>query len=97
MGMIAEAFDAWREAREAYDEALVAAYVAAEEGTNGKLLNERGRRAGVDAITLFMGPEIPAHAYASEELRDWWQRHPRVTFEDFERQWAATRNREWAS
>lgn len=96
MGLIAEAFDAWREARQAYDDALVAAYVAAEEATNGRLLNDRGRRADIDALSLFMGPEIRAHAYASEELRDWWAQHPRVTFEDFERQWTAAREQAYA-
>ncbi|MBQ9918036.1 MAG: hypothetical protein IJO71_12665 [Microbacterium sp.] len=97
MGLIADAFDLWREARDAYDEVLIAAYVRAEEATNGRLLNDRGVRANIDAITLFMGPELRARAYASEELRDWWEQHPRLTFEDFERQWAAAREREWAS
>lgn len=94
MGVIAEAFDAWRECREAYDDVLVAAYQRAEEATNGRLLNARGVEAQVDALTLFMGPAVRAYAYASEELRDWWQQHPRLTYEDFERQWTAARDQE---
>lgn len=77
---------------------LIAAYVRAEEATNGDRVDVRADAAIVEETpTLFMGPELRAQAYASEELRDWWEQHPRLTFEDFERQWAAAREREWAS
>jgi hypothetical protein len=84
---ILAALDQWRTARKEYDLVLEAAYDAAEDATRGYLLNERGRRAGVSARSLFMGPEVRARAYASEELLTWWEQHPRVTFAQFERAW----------
>ncbi len=92
--IIREAFTAWRECREAFDEVLEAAYARAVEATNGALLNERGRRAGVDGWSLFMGPQVRAFAYASPELVEHWESFPRVTFEEFERQWLQGRD-EW--
>lgn len=77
----------YRECREAYEDALYSMHNAAEEATRGALLNERGRRAGVSEVSLFMGPRARAYAYASDELREWWRSHPRMTFADFEAQW----------
>ena len=68
--LIGEAFAEWRECRAAFDEVLHSAYTRAEIATNGALLNDRGRRAEVDAVSLFMGPQVRAHAYASPELLD---------------------------
>lgn len=59
-------------------------YLAAEEATRGNLLNKRGRVAKIDPFTLFSGPAIRAHAYASEELLEHWQTHPRLTFAEYE-------------
>ncbi|MCT2087345.1 hypothetical protein M3D75_14575 [Microbacterium enclense] len=98
MSVVSEAFAVWRECREAFDEVLHAAYTRAEIATNGALLNDRGRRAEVDAVSLFMGPQVRAHAYASPELLEHWEEHPRVTYAEFERQWVAAREAErWAS
>lgn len=74
------------EVREAFEDYRLQAYMAAEEATNGYLLNQRGRRAQVDAYSLFMGNEARALAYASEELRDWWRDHPRPVFARYERE-----------
>lgn len=94
MSIIRDAFTAWRECRADYDNTLYAQYDAAEEATNGAMLNARGREKGVDPFTLFMGNERRALAYASEELVEHWQSHPRVTFSKFEKQWQAQREAE---
>ena len=49
-------------------EAVQEAWLAAESGTKGNILNRRGREAGVNERTLFTGPEARARKYASEEL-----------------------------
>ncbi len=77
----------WRECREAFELLMLAAYERAAAATNGRLLNDRGRRAGVDSLSLFMGNAVRARAYASEELLEHWRSHPRVTFDRFEREW----------
>jgi hypothetical protein len=43
------------------------------------MLNRRGREARIDERTLFTGPEKRARAYASEELLNYWETHPRPT------------------
>lgn len=83
----AAAIDAWRECREAYALHLEAAYERADRACRGVLLNHRGRLAGISSESLFLGPRTRAYAYASDELRDHWTEHPRVTFAEFERQW----------
>lgn len=72
--------------REQYENHVHAQYLAAETACRTRLLNDRGERAGIDAMSLFSGPASRAKAYASPELIEWWQHHPRLTFEDFERQ-----------
>lgn len=52
---------------------------AAEDGTNGYMLNRRGKEAGISERSLFTGPEARAKKYASEELLNWWETHPRPT------------------
>lgn len=69
-----------------YADAMWAQYTEAETELNGKLLNRRGQAQKVDAVRLFSGPQGYAMAYASEELMEWWRTHPRMSFEDFERQ-----------
>lgn len=87
MGLISEGFAAWRECRAEFDLVLYTNYERAAEACRDRLVNERGRRGGVDPVSLFMGPERRAHAYASEELLEHWREHPRVTYAMFERQW----------
>jgi len=94
VSIVGEAFDAWRECRAEYDDTLYALYEAAEEATKGAMLNARGRAKGIDPFSLFMGTETRALAYASEELVEHWESHPRVTFAMFEKQWAAQREAE---
>ncbi|UUE19346.1 hypothetical protein [Microbacterium sp. J1-1] len=94
MSLISDGFAAWRECRAEYDDTLYAQYEAAEEATNGAMLNARGREKKIDPFTLFMGNETRARAYASEELIEHWESHPRVTFAKFEKRWAAQREAE---
>lgn len=85
--VIFDAFlDDWRAIRDDYELHLQSAYLVAEEACRGKLLNRRGRRAGIDPLSLFLGPAVRAYAYASDELIEHWRSHPRVTFEQYEQQ-----------
>ena len=74
------------ETREAYELHVLTQYDAAERATRGRLLNKRGERKGIDSASLFSGNAIRAYAYASPELVEWWETHPRQSFEQFERQ-----------
>lgn len=94
MSIISEAFNAWRECRAEYDDTLYAQFDAAEAATNGAMLNARGRERGIDPFSLFMGNQTRALAYASEELVEYWEKHPRVTFAMFERKWQRQREAE---
>lgn len=94
MSIVSEAFNAWRECRAEYDNTLYAQFVAAEEATRGAMLNARGREKGIDPFSLFMGNETRALAYASEELVEHWETHPRITFAKFEQKWQREREAE---
>ncbi|QZD98169.1 hypothetical protein SEA_ANTUNA_56 [Microbacterium phage Antuna] len=84
----------WREARAEYENVLHADYEAAAEACRDRLVNARGRRLGIDPMSLFMGNRARAYAYASEELIEWWETHPRTPFVEFERAWIAQRDAE---
>jgi len=77
----------YRQCRAEYQDYLHAAYARAEEACRGRLLNRRGENKGIDSLSLFIGNEARALAYASEELIDHWLSYPRITFEQFEKQW----------
>ncbi|MEE2041269.1 phage minor capsid protein [Nocardiopsis sp. CT-R113] len=70
-------------AREQYRLYVHRQVVSAEHATNGYLLTAEGQRRGIDPETLFSGPRARAERWASEELRQWWDQHGRLTFEDF--------------
>ena len=72
-------YDEWREA-------ATADYTAAEATTRGYLLSEQGKRETDEPFTLWSGPEHRAMRLASEELRNWWLDHPRLTFTAYMRQ-----------
>ncbi|MFB7899974.1 phage minor capsid protein [Streptomyces xiamenensis] len=69
-----------------YREHVYAQYLAAEDALRGVLLNRRAAAEGIDPITLFSGPAHVAYARASEELRRWWQDHPRTTLAEYTEQ-----------
>jgi hypothetical protein len=62
------------------------AYIDAEAATNGALLNREGRRRRIDPMSLFTHNRYYANRYASDELLEWWQDHPRITYPDYEQQ-----------
>ncbi|MYX36733.1 phage capsid protein [Streptomyces sp. SID8377] len=72
-----------REARALYDEYVYRQYLAAEDACRGYLLNRRADAEGIDPVSLFSGPARIAHARASEELREWWAQHGRLTQAEF--------------
>lgn len=88
---LAAAVDAQRQAgetrdqtvRRIYDEWVHLQWLAAEKATNGYLLNAAGVAAGVDPLSLWGGNVERARKYASEELRRWWEDHPRKTLTEF--------------
>jgi hypothetical protein len=63
----------------AREEAVEAAWQAAERDTKGNMLNKAGKAAGISERSLFTGPESRARRYASEELLNHWQNNPRPT------------------
>ncbi|MGW8430907.1 hypothetical protein ACWGJ9_07255 [Curtobacterium citreum] len=78
--------DLYRQIRAEFEDVRTAAYELALEETRGRLLNDRGRNAGIDAWDLFIGNEARARAYASEELLEHWAAHPRITVTAYEQQ-----------
>lgn len=80
-------------ARAAHADEVERSYWAAEDATKGYLLNDAGRRAGVHPRELFTGTTARAHKYASEELRDYWREHGRLTLEDTKADLLAGRRR----
>ncbi|MEL3944490.1 phage minor capsid protein [Streptomyces sp. LNU-CPARS28] len=80
------------ELREMYREHIYAQMLAAEDATNGYMLTKAAQRDGVDPISLFSGPAHVAYARASEELKRWWQEHPRITFAEYEEMVTGQRN-----
>jgi Protein of unknown function (DUF3631) len=92
-----DAADHARQARRAdpvtceWRDAAHAQYLAAEAACSGVLLNRRGIDAGIDPWQLWRGPQNIAGAYCSEELRNYWLDHPRVTVTGYRDQAAAQR------
>ncbi|MCA6093482.1 phage minor capsid protein [Streptomyces sp. SCA3-4] len=72
--------------QEMYREHVYAQYMNAEDELRGVLLSREADRAGVDPISLFTGPAHVAYARASEELKRWWQVHPRTTLAEYTEQ-----------
>jgi hypothetical protein len=69
----------WADRRAQRDAEVERTWLAAEAATRGNMLNRRGREAGIDERSLFRGPEKRARKYASEELLNYWEDHPRPT------------------
>ncbi|WP_067469992.1 phage minor capsid protein [Actinomadura macra] len=70
-------------ARQAYRDHVHEQYLAAEEATNGYMVNNEGRTRSIDPRDLFTGNEARARRWASDELKGWWDAHGRVTFDEF--------------
>lgn len=85
-----------REARALYDEYVYRQYLQAEEDLRGVLLSKRAEQEGRSPITLFSGPARIAHAHASDELKEWWAEHGRLTQAEFIEQ-ATGKPQRWAA
>lgn len=85
-----------REARALYDEYVYRQYLAAEDACNGYLLNEKSKADGINPATLFSGPARIAYARASDELRQWWATHGRLTQAEFIEQ-VTGKSQRWAA
>jgi hypothetical protein len=72
-----------REARALYDEYVYRQYLQAEQDCNGYLLNKKAKAAGHNPASLFSGPARIAYARASDELKEWWKEHGRLTQAEF--------------
>lgn len=81
--IVARALEARRVIRAEFEDYRLAEYLRAEEACRGAMLNARGRKAHVDPISLFMGNDARAQAYASDELKEWWRDVARATFEQY--------------
>ena len=68
-----------QDAEQEYRDEVHRQWLAAEAATNGFMLNQAGRRSGIDERSLFVGPESRVRKYASPELIEWFQSHPRPT------------------
>ncbi|MFC8495324.1 phage minor capsid protein [Streptomyces sp. NPDC057235] len=75
------------EIREMYREHIYLQMLAAEEYTNGFMLNRKAHAAGVTPTSLFSGPAHIAYARASEDLIRFWEEvSPRITLAEFTEQ-----------
>lgn len=84
-----------QECRRAYEEYNEVSYLEAEAACNGRLLNRQGQAKGVSARSLFEGSHSRANAYASDELKAYWNlTRPRLSYSAFRGQafgWASDR------
>lgn len=87
MNLVQRALEERRACREQFELYRQEQYDRAIDECNGVLLNRRGEAAGVSSYSLFMGSAVRANAYASDELVEFWRRHGRLTFADFEAAW----------
>lgn len=84
--IIREALDRIALLRTDHRDYVYSHYLKAEEETRGAMLNSRGRAAGIDTFALFTHNSTYLKAYASEELIEWIEANPRLSFEEYERQ-----------
>lgn len=70
-------------ARQQYDDYVAVHYDRAMIATNGQMVNERGRLAGIDSYSLFSGPVARVKKYGSEELQGFFGQNGRHTFQSF--------------
>jgi len=77
----------WHEMRSDFLGHVDNEYDKALEACSGVLVNKEGRALHVDGFTLFTGTQRRADKYASEELKEYWETHPRLSLEDYELLW----------
>lgn len=69
--------------RRGYDAEVARRYVLAETATRGHVLSEEGEARGVDPRNLFSGPAWRVDRFGSEELREWFAEHGRITLAEW--------------
>lgn len=82
-----QAAQQWHTMRSDFLGHVDAEYDKALEACSGVLVNKAGRAEHVDGYSLFTGSERKAKRFASEELLEYWETHPRLSLEDYELQW----------
>lgn len=70
-------------ARQQYDDYVAVHYDRAMVATNGQMVNEAGRLAGIDSYSLFSGPVARVKKYGSDELQGFFGQNGRHTFTSF--------------
>jgi hypothetical protein len=72
--------DRRRQRESDYRDEVYREWLHAENGIQGAvMLNRRGKAAGIDERSLFTGPQRRVDMYASDELKEWFEAHPRPT------------------
>lgn len=73
-----------RNRQAAYRDWLESEWIKAEEATRGHMVNKRGRAKGIDGRALWTANQQTRNAYASEELKGYWDSHPVLTAAEFQ-------------
>jgi hypothetical protein len=81
------AAEQYRACKAAFEDYRENQYRTALNDLGGRLLNRAALAAGIDSWSLFIGSHQRADRWASEELREWWGRHRRLTYTEFEKQY----------
>jgi hypothetical protein len=80
------AADKRRRANSDYTDEVYRQWLAAENGIQGSvMLNKAGQKAGISERSLFSGPQSRVNKYASDELKEWFDQHPRMTRQEWDR------------
>jgi predicted GH43/DUF377 family glycosyl hydrolase len=94
--IFAEAARKWQEMSLEFMAYVDDAYNKALEATAGVLVNAEGRAKHIDGYILFRSNRAFSQKYASEELKEHWENHPRLTMIEYEKQWMEGRL-EWST
>lgn len=79
-GLRGKSFDAL--SRDSWKNRVWATYEAAEQATNGYMVNAAGRAKGVGDAQLFIADEAFVRKYATPELQEWFDQGNRVTLDE---------------
>jgi hypothetical protein len=80
-GYRGESFDAL--SRDAYKDYAYSRYQAAEDATNGYMVNAAGRAAGASDSAFFTGSDAYVRKYATPELLEWFDLNGRPTLAEW--------------
>lgn len=77
----------WRAMYNAWKDLQLAEFTEAEQETFGYMVRPEFSEDGVTGWQLYQLPRAVAYRYATDELRAWWEEHPRTTLAEFEKMW----------